>query len=131
MASSHDGREAVLVVGAGEYMATRLISALASHSMYRPIPLVDGTAHAAWTDLEVRHCNAAKSAELTHAFGGVGPGRELRRRQAGDDPRHDKGSLRCGATQPTRRIAHISSNHSHARGTQPVLLAETLIERQA
>jgi nucleoside-diphosphate-sugar epimerase len=105
----HDSREAVLVVGAGEYMATRLISALAPHSSYRPIPLVDGTAHAAWADLEVRHCNAAKSAELTNVLEGVDLVVNCVAGKPGTILATTKALCDASRRNPPRRIVHISS----------------------
>jgi nucleoside-diphosphate-sugar epimerase len=109
MASRHDSRETVLVVGAGEYMATRLISALALHSSYRPIPLVEGAAHAVWTDLEVRHCNAANSAELTNALEGVDLVVNCVAGKPGTILATTKALCDAARRSPPRRIAHISS----------------------
>jgi 2-alkyl-3-oxoalkanoate reductase len=109
MSIGHDSRETVLVVGAGEYTATRLINVLASGSLYRPIPLVEGTAHAAWADIEVRHSNAVKSAELANALEGV----DLVVNCVAGKPQTIVATTKalCDAARqnPPRRIAHLSS----------------------
>ena len=71
MTSEQDSRKTALIIGADEYVATRLINVLASHPLYRPIPVIEGGAQAAWPHLEVRRCDAARPVEFVNALEGV------------------------------------------------------------
>ena len=71
MSLEHGSAGAVLVIAPTEYVATRLIEALAAHPSYRPIPLIEGTAQSAWPQLEVRRSDPTSPVELAKALEGV------------------------------------------------------------
>jgi 2-alkyl-3-oxoalkanoate reductase len=109
MPDKHDSRQAALVIGSDEYVATRLIGALASHSSYRPIAVISGRALVAWPHLETRHWNPTSPAEVTGTLAGV----DLVVNCIGGRPRTILATTKalCDAARrdPPRRIVHLSS----------------------
>jgi nucleoside-diphosphate-sugar epimerase len=109
MPLEHHGGETVLLVGAGEYVAARLIGALASSISYRPILLVGPTAAATGRQLETRACNPENAAEFAAALKGV----DFVVNCLGGKPQRfaaaTKALCEAARSNPPRRIVHLSS----------------------
>jgi nucleoside-diphosphate-sugar epimerase len=105
----HHSGATVLVVGADEYVATRLIAALASNLSYRPVLLAAPPAPAAWPHLETRRCNPESSSEFTETLKGI----DFVVNCLGGKPERFAAVTQalCDAAQrnPPRRIVHLSS----------------------
>lgn len=109
MPLEHHDLETVLVIGTDEYVATRLIGALAASPSYRPILLTDAPAQATLSQSDGKHCDLANPAELADALQGIDyvvsclggrPGRFVATTKALCD---------VSRRNPPRRIVHLSS----------------------
>ena len=120
MSLEHGSAGAVLVIAPTEYVATRLIEALAAHPSYRPIPLIEGTAQSAWPQLEVRRSDPTSPVELAKALEGV----DLVVNCVGGRPGTVLATTRalCDAARrtPPRRIVQLSSMAVYGGASGPV-----------
>jgi nucleoside-diphosphate-sugar epimerase len=71
MSTSDNGRRAVLVIGAEEFIASRLTDILASNSSYRAITPMRIATRNASPHHEIRHCDVTRADHMVRALDGV------------------------------------------------------------
>jgi nucleoside-diphosphate-sugar epimerase len=114
------GLQTVLVIGTDEYVATRLIGALAAGKSYRPILLTDRPAHGAVSQSESRHCDLEDLAGLANALKGVDYVVSCLGGRPTSFVATSKALCDAARRNPPRRIVHLSSMTVYGGASGPV-----------